>query len=55
MTPCAARSPAPKLRSEFERTKGNSRLAWDEAKGATRAAWHRLERAIPGDFDKDGR
>jgi len=45
----------PKLRSEFERTKGNSRLDWEEAKGATRAAWHRVERAIPGDSDKDGR
>lgn len=45
----------PKLRSEFERNKGNSRLDWEEAKGATRAAWHRVERAMPGDADKDGR
>ncbi|HSI54702.1 MAG: hypothetical protein ACAH21_16420 [Ramlibacter sp.] len=45
----------PKLRSEFDRTKGSSRLAWEEAKDATRAAWHRVERAIPGDADKDGR
>lgn len=45
----------PKLRSEFERSKGNSRLQWEDAKDATRAAWHRVERAMPGDADKDGR
>ena len=45
----------PTMRSEFERTKGNSRLKWDEAKDASRAAWHRVERGIPGDSDKDGR
>lgn len=43
------------LRSDYERAKGDSRLAWDEAKGATRAAWHRVERAMPGDVDGDGR
>lgn len=43
------------LRSDYERNKGASRLAWDEAKGATRAAWHRVERAMPGDADRDGR
>jgi hypothetical protein len=43
------------LRTEFERTKGNSRFAWEEAKVAARAAWDRVERALPGDFDKDGR
>jgi hypothetical protein len=45
----------PTLRTEYEKAKGNSRLAWEDAKGATREAWHRVERAIPGDFDKDGR
>lgn len=43
------------LRSEYESTKGKSRLAWDDAKDAARAAWDRVERALPGDFDKDGR
>ena len=43
------------LRSDYERGKGKSRLAWDEAKHATKAAWHRVESAIPGDFDRDGR
>lgn len=45
----------PKLRSEFERTKGTSRLQWEEAKAASRAAWHRLEGATTGNRDKDGR
>ena len=45
----------PMLRSDYEAAKGNSRLAWDDAKGATRAAWHRVERALPGDADGDGR
>lgn len=43
------------LRSEYEQGKGTSRLGWDEAKEATRAAWHRVERAVPGDADRDGR
>ena len=42
------------LASEWESTKGNSRLAWTDAKQATRAAWHRVERAMPGDADGDG-
>jgi hypothetical protein len=45
----------PDLRNEYERNRGNSSLAWDDAKQATRAAWHRVERAIPGDADRDGR
>jgi hypothetical protein len=45
----------PKLRSEWDRTKGKSRLNWEEAKGAARASWDKVERAMPGDFDKDGR
>lgn len=43
------------LASEWERTKGQSRLAWQDAKPATQAAWHRVERALPGDADGDGR
>jgi hypothetical protein len=43
------------LSTEWERTKGNSRLSWDQAKHASRAAWHKVERAIPGDADGDGR
>jgi len=42
------------LRSDWERTKGTSRLAWDDAKHATKAAWHRVEDVLPGDADHDG-
>jgi hypothetical protein len=40
---------------DWERVKGTSRLTWNEAKQASRAAWDRIERAMPGDFDGDGR
>ena len=43
------------LRSNYEANRGNSRLEWDDAKSASRAAWHRVERALPGDADGDGR
>jgi hypothetical protein len=35
--------------------KGDSRLTWDRAKMAARDAWHGVERAIPGDADRDRR
>ena len=44
-----------KLQNDWERAKGASRLKWEEAKGAARAGWDRVERAIPGDSDHDGR
>ena len=47
------------LRSDWEGTKGTSRLAWEDAKHATHDSWQRLsdtiERAMPGDADNDGR
>ena len=43
------------LEREWDEFKGKSRLKWYEAKDATRDAWHRVERAIPGDADGDGR
>lgn len=43
------------LERTWEATKGNSRLAWNEAKSAVRDGWHYVERALPGDFDKDNR
>lgn len=30
-------------------------LSWDRAREATRDAWHRVEKAMPGDADRDGR
>ena len=43
------------LERGWDKVKGNSRLGWEKAKAATRDAWHRVERAIPGDADRDGR
>lgn len=43
------------LERGWEGAKGQSRLSWDKAKYATREAWHRVENAIPGDADNDGR
>lgn len=46
------------LKSDWERNKGSSSLTWDRARHATRDAWKRasdaIERAIPGDSDRDG-
>lgn len=44
-----------KLESDWDATRGKSRLAWNEARGAVRDGWHFIERALPGDFDKDAR
>ena len=47
------------LSRDWDRAKGTSSLGWDRAKHATRDAWDRVsdsvERAIPGDSDRDGR
>ncbi len=43
------------LQHGWEQAKGKSKLAWSDAKHATKDAWHRVERALPGDADGDGR
>ncbi|MDM0002734.1 hypothetical protein QTI24_29340 [Variovorax sp. J22P240] len=47
------------LGRDWSTARGRSSLEWDRAKDATRDAWQRLsdnvERAIPGDSDRDGR
>lgn len=47
------------LSRDWNNAKGNSRLAWDKARHATRDAWQRVsdsvERAVPGDSDRDGK
>ena len=43
------------LGAKWEEIKGDSRLAWNEARDAVRDGWHHVERALPGDFDGDGR
>jgi hypothetical protein len=43
------------LKRDYERTSGSTGLSWERAKNATRDAWHRVEKALPGDADGDGR
>ena len=47
------------LSRDWGTARGRSSLEWERAKHATRDAWQRLsdgvERAIPGDSDRDGR
>ena len=49
----------PDLSRDWQRAKGKSSLAWEDAKHATRDSWQRLsdtvERATPGDSDRDGK
>lgn len=45
----------PELSRDWNNSRGQSSLEWERAKHATRDAWHRVERAIPGDADNDGR
>jgi len=43
------------LERGWDKARGRSKLAWSEARNATHDAWDRIERAMPGDFDHDGR
>jgi len=43
------------LERNWDKTRANSRLAWGEAREAVRDGWHHIERAMPGDADRDGR
>ena len=47
------------LDRDWQRAKGKSRLAWNDAKHATRDSFQRvsdaIERAVPGDSDRDGK
>ena len=49
----------PDLRRDWGRSKGASTLSWDSAKAAVRDSWQRvsdaIERAVPGDSDRDGK
>ncbi|KWT96964.1 MULTISPECIES: glycine zipper domain-containing protein [unclassified Variovorax] len=49
----------PELSRDWGTSRGRSSLEWERAKHATRDAWQRLsdnvERAVPGDSDRDGR
>lgn len=47
------------LKQDWQRAKGTSNLSWEHAKAASRDAWTRMsdavERAVPGDSDRDGK
>jgi phage tail tape-measure protein len=43
----------PKLREDWQKTERE--LSWDRARQASRDAWDRIERAMPGDADRDGK
>ena len=43
------------LRRDYEGCRGANCPDWDRARPATRDAWDRIERAIPGDADRDGK
>jgi uncharacterized protein YcfJ len=43
------------LQRAYEKSNGDATLTWDKAKHATRDAWNRVEKALPGDADGDGR
>jgi phage tail tape-measure protein len=47
------------LSKEWNAARGNSTLGWSDARPATRDAWNRIsdsiERAVPGDSDRDGK
>ncbi len=49
----------PSLSRNWHAARGTSSLSWERAKDATRDAWNRLsdtvERAAPGDSDRDGK
>jgi hypothetical protein len=45
----------PELGRGWDTARGRSRLTWDRAREASRDAWDRIERALPGDADRDGK
>ena len=45
----------PELERDWNTRRGESRLAWSDARSAVRDGWHHIERRAPGDLDRDGR
>jgi hypothetical protein len=49
----------PELSRDWGKSRGSSGLEWERAKHASRDAWNKLsdkvERAVPGDSDRDGK
>lgn len=45
----------PEMQRGWTQARATSKLDWPKAKLASRDAWDRIERAIPGDADNDGK
>ena len=43
------------IEADYNRRRSANGLSWDKARTPARAAWDRIERALPGDADRDGR
>jgi hypothetical protein len=43
------------LHRDWDSSRSSSGKTWDNVKDSVRRAWHKVERAIPGDADRDGR
>ena len=43
------------LRRDYEKSEGDSALAWEKAKHAARDAWNRVENAFSDDNDDEKR
>ena len=43
------------IESKYNQRRMDNGLTWDKARSPARAAWDRVERALPGDADRDGK
>ena len=43
------------LRRDWDSRPGTSKSTWDNVRDKVRSGWHKVERAMPGDADRDGR
>lgn len=43
------------LERGWDKVEHKTTMGWNRAKNAVRDGWHNVERALPGDFDNDGR
>ncbi len=43
------------IEAKYNERRGRDGFEWDKARTPARAAWDRVERALPGDADRDGR
>ena len=43
------------IEAKYNQRRANTGMTWDKARSPARAAWDRIERALPGDADRDGK